>query len=262
MKLFIVSGDKRMLYAKEYLKASGFLVPEYSSFDEGARDTDVFILGTPATRDKKSLFMPVFTADVKALLSFGKPILGGYTNFEDEFVRQSIIDYAQNDAFALENALPSSEGCIEIALNRMPITLLGSHCLVCGYGKFGRTLACKLKLLGANVFASARSQAAFAAMRSDGIIPLDILELADFAERFDLIINTIPHIIISEPFLKKVNRDAVIIEAASSPGGIDLNASHSLGLNVISAPGLPGKSAPKSAGEIIARAIINCLGDL
>ncbi len=262
MKLFIISGDKRMLYAKDYLKSSGFFLPEYSSFEEGAFDADVFILGTPATRDKKNLFLPYYQTDVKSLLAFDKPILGGYSNFDDHFICAKIIDYAKNDAFALENALPSSEGCIEIALRQMPKTLSGSCCLVTGYGKFGRCLARKLKLLDARVFASARSYSAFAAMRADGILPLDNTDIINYAGQFDLIVNTIPHIIMTKPFLEKLNREVVIIEGASDPGGIDTDTAQRLGLNLIPAPGLPGKSAPKSAGEIIARAIINCLGDL
>jgi len=47
------------------------------------------------------------------------------------------------------------------------------------------------------------------------------------------------------------------VELASRPGGFDLAVVERLGLNVIFAPGLPGKTAPVSAGRILAACVEN-----
>jgi dipicolinate synthase subunit A len=50
--------------------------------------------------------------------------------------------------------------------------------------------------------------------------------------------------------------EAIYIELASAPYGIDFPAAKNLGVTVISAPGLPGKAAPRSAGEIMRQVIL------
>jgi dipicolinate synthase subunit A len=49
----------------------------------------------------------------------------------------------------------------------------------------------------------------------------------------------------------KVNKDAVIIDLASSPGGTDFEAAKELGIKASIELSLPGIVAPRTAGEII-----------
>lgn len=50
-----------------------------------------------------------------------------------------------------------------------------------------------------------------------------------------------------------------MIDIASAPYGTDFACARELGLNVIVPGSLPGKTAPKTAGEIIADAILNII---
>jgi len=45
----------------------------------------------------------------------------------------------------------------------------------------------------------------------------------------------------------------VIIDIASAPGGVDYGAAERLGRKAILAPSLPGKVAPRSAGQMLGR---------
>ena len=60
-------------------------------------------------------------------------------------------------------------------------------------------------------------------------------------ERFDLIFNTAPALILDGTRLRETREDCVIIDLASAPGGVDQAAARRLGRQVILAPGLPGK---------------------
>ena len=59
--------------------------------------------------------------------------------------------------------------------------------------------------------------------------------------------------------LSKLRRDTLIIDLASKPGGVDLAEAERLNIKAIHALGLPGKTAPVTAGEIIAESIIDTL---
>ena len=59
--------------------------------------------------------------------------------------------------------------------------------------------------------------------------------------------------------LSKLRRDTLIIDLASKPGGVDLAEAERLNIKTIHALGLPGKTAPVTAGEIIAESIIDTL---
>jgi dipicolinate synthase subunit A len=54
----------------------------------------------------------------------------------------------------------------------------------------------------------------------------------------------------------------LIIELASSPGGVDVCAARELCANVMWAPSLPGKYAPESAGRIICECVLDVLGGI
>ena len=48
-----------------------------------------------------------------------------------------------------------------------------------------------------------------------------------------------------------LGKKTLLIDLASAPGGVDIKAARELGANVIWATSLPGKYAPRSAGEMI-----------
>ena len=52
-----------------------------------------------------------------------------------------------------------------------------------------------------------------------------------------------------------MREDTLVLDLASKPGGLDLDAASALNRRVIWALSLPGKTAPVTAGEIIARTV-------
>ena len=74
---------------------------------------------------------------------------------------------------------------------------------------------------------------------------------------YDLIFNTVPATVFTRDVL--CNTKAVITDLASVPGGVDSDAACELGVKVIRALSLPGKVAPRSAGEIITGSVRDIL---
>ena len=61
--------------------------------------------------------------------------------------------------------------------------------------------------------------------------------------------------------LEKSGRDTLFIDLASRPGGIDFEAAAELGRKAVWALGIPGKTAPVTAGEIVADTIAGILAE-
>ena len=70
----------------------------------------------------------------------------------------------------------------------------------------------------------ARKYADLAMIEGHGYEPLPLDNLKDHIHEFDIIFNTIPSLILDDEILAKVKKDALIIDLASKPGGIDFDA--------------------------------------
>ena len=67
---------------------------------------------------------------------------------------------------------------------------------------------------------------------------------------------------IEPELIEKINRDTLIIDLASAPGGVDFMAAQSKNIKTLWLLSLHGKVAPKTAGLIIKRSIFKILEDL
>ncbi len=81
------------------------------------------------------------------------------------------------------------------------------------------------------------------------------MDLSQEVGKADLIFNTVPSLVLDRVVLDSVNREAVIVDMASSPGGTDFEYASFLGIKALLAPGLPGIVAPKTAGKILAQVL-------
>jgi hypothetical protein len=77
--------------------------------------------------------------------------------------------------------------------------------------------------------------------------------------KYDIIINTVPHIVLNEKRLEYVRNDVLLIDLASNPGGIDKKSVKDKKLKFIWALSLPGKVAPITSAEFIKNTIYNII---
>ena len=161
--------------------------------------------------------------------------------------------YARREEYQIANARLTAEGAA--ALLRPETGLSGAHVLILGYGRIGRLLAREMQKAGSLVTCAARNAAQRAWAQAEGCeaLPLDALSAA--LGGFDVLVNTVPAPVLTEPLLSLVRRDAVLLELASAPGGIDAAAAHERGLRFLRAPGLPAKYDPDAAAKILRDAV-------
>ena len=95
---------------------------------------------------------------------------------------------------------------------------------------------------------------------TEGLTAYALDSLGAQAHSWDVLFNTVPSRVITEEILAAMKKDAVIIELASLPGGVDLHGAAKHGIHMITASGLPGKYSPQSAGRIIADTVADRFG--
>jgi dipicolinate synthase subunit A len=167
----------------------------------------------------------------------------------------SFVELMQRDDVAIYNSIPTVEGAIMMAIQNTNITIHNSNTLVLGLGRVGITLARTLQAIGAQVKVGISDSSDYARAFEMGVTPFYLHELEEYAEEAELIFNTIPAQILTASVLARVRHDAVMIDIASKPGGIDYQYAEKRGLKAILCPSLPGIVAPKTAGRILATTI-------
>lgn len=179
-----------------------------------------------------------------------------------EKMNLQVLQYAENDEIAILNSIPTAEGVLQIALEQLPITIHGCTTVVIGFGRVGITVARVFKALGAKVLVVARRPGLLVRAVEMGCEAFRHEELGLIVRTADLIINTVPAMVIDETILHQTVKTALIIDLASAPGGTDFKSAAEIGIRAMLAPGLPGIVAPKTAGEILAATIPKLILDL
>ncbi|WP_017471934.1 dipicolinate synthase subunit DpsA [Amphibacillus jilinensis] len=186
------------------------------------------------------------------------------TTYLDEAVKENQIKLyplMERDDVAIYNAIPTAEGTILLAIQHMKITLHEANVIILGLGRVGLTVADKFAKLGANVWVGVRSPSDIARANALGFGGFHLDGLTAYTEKCDLLINTIPARIVDKLVLNTLKTDALLIDLASKPGGINFDYARDRGLNTIHALGLPARVAPKTAGEILAKVIDQLITD-
>ncbi len=275
----IIGGDKRQLYCAEAFLKDGYKV-FLGGFDKLKADGD-YIITSPIEAVLRSDFvifpLPCIKGDklnapyssndiyfdeklVKALLQ--KKIFCGrkerLLELSQSLDETLVYDYSKREEFSVLNAVATAEGALEIAMREFEGTINNSRCLVCGYGRIGKVLSDMLSALGADVTVSARKRSDLAWIESKHQKSVHTKSL-DTLKPFDIIFNTVPALVFDSKLLSHIARKAIVIDLASIPGGVDFESAGRMSILAIHALSLPGKAAPKTAGEIIKNTITNML---
>ena len=164
----------------------------------------------------------------------------------------------KDENLVILNAISTVEGTINIAIKETQKNLYKSNILVIGYGRIGKILVDRLNAFKANVYCSARGKD-ITWIDTFGGKSIKYEDLNEQLNKFDIIINTVPVLILDKERLKLLDKDVLLIDIASAPGGIDFNVAQDLKIKTIWELGIPGKIAPLSSAEYIKETIYNIL---
>lgn len=276
LKWCILGGDKREVHFAQALLTQGYDVkvcgipdsdklPNQVVVDdprEAVKDVHVVVCPVTGTDQRGVLRKSTMPVDLTAILpeaSELKILVIGSTNpaVSDAVSRTGarIVESMRDDELAILNSIPSAEGALQIAMENSDFTIHGSKSIVLGLGRTGLTLASTLLAMKSVVHAAARKRQDLARAQALGFIPINFSDLSDVLHEFDLVFNTVPALVLTRDLLAIMKSNAVIVDLASPPGGVDYEAAKKLGVKAILAPALPGLVAPRTAGQILASVI-------
>lgn len=166
------------------------------------------------------------------------------------------INLWEDEALLQENAYLTAEAAVATAMQHTRLAVAGLECAVVGYGRIGRALTEILLNLCARVTVISSKEVKRSAARESGAEAAATEDIAGTLRGKQLIISTPPTMVIDRAVLSKVDPEAMLIDLASPPYGIDLDAARELNLHAWREPGLPGRYCPLSAARAIYNAVL------
>ncbi len=280
---YIAGGDLRSVYlakafAKEGYKTLAFAMEEADLPEEIKRIENIkdfkeaknVILPLPCC-DKEGFLKTSFSQNKILLLDIiknmpeGSTLIGGLLPKDIcTFAKEKGIktfDYYHREEFAVRNAALTAEAAAAKLMEMLSESIASVPVLILGHGRIGRLLSAILKALDAKVTVAARRCSDLAWIRSEGMEPLEFRLIDGEIGRFKAVFNTVPAPVLGREQLMLMDKSAMVIDLASEPGGTDFEAAKELGITAEKALGLPGKFAPKTAGEIVKDTVLNIIAE-
>ena len=264
-------ADKMNIYACRVPGVEGEESVSYcSDISSALCDAYAIVLPLPASLDGEVLNCKgegekIFLEDIIDTLHNDCLLIGGKIpqKIKEYAEKKGIksIDYFESESFQIKNAYTTAEAALNIAMNSLLKNIRGAKIAVTGYGRIAKQLVKLLLSLDAQVTLAARKESDLTWAKLSGCEPLrigDPRSVYELCQGYDIIFNTVPYLLFDEEFLAKVDKKTLLIELASTPGGIDVSAAKRLKSAVLWAASLPGKYAPESAGELVA----DCVKDI
>jgi len=281
-RVAVMGGDARAQVIVEELAATGADVNVTGLPVKLSRKVTIFqnpvdclsginalVLPVPGVNENGLIYAPLseqplsLTEQMVSIMPSGIPVFVGVAGAKlVALLKQKdfrLIELMKLDEIAVYNSIPTAEGAIQMAMEMLPITIHGCTAYVLGFGRTGATLSRLLGAMGAKTRVAARRKEILARITEMNLTPIPFDQLSQSLREADIIFNTVPSMVLTAEILENVSPEAIIIDLASAPGGTDFQAASKLGIKAILAPGLPGRVAPRTAGQILARAILEFL---
>ncbi|MCD8028472.1 MAG: hypothetical protein LUF02_07410 [Erysipelotrichaceae bacterium] len=159
------------------------------------------------------------------------------------------IALLDNEDFIKHNSILTAEGVISYLISHRRFPLYRSQILVTGYGHCGKEIVELLLGLKAQVSVGVRNSKLKNDIESIGCQYMNLSDID--LSMIDILINTIPSVIIEEDLLIKAKKDIMIVDIASYPYGIDHHKALKLNLNSQILPSIPCRYAYGYASKMI-----------
>ena len=241
MKIAIIGGDRRFDMLAERLSGRHDVLRDPAA--EALADMDAVVTPKPTGEIVANL-----SREAQLILHGGKG---------DVPADMRCTDLLGIEEFVQQNAVLTAEGAIFVAMQATVGALTGSRCMVVGYGRIGKALAKMLQGLGAQVVVAARRPEVRLRAQEEGMEGCDTREnaLAGAIALADYVFSTPPALLLTENVLKHVRQGVPVIDLASPPYGVDLDAAKKLGVHAWRESGVPGRYCPGAAAGLMEAAV-------
>lgn len=180
-----------------------------------------------------------------------------------KLAEREVIALMEDENVKKENSIPTVEGIIGDLIFYTEHTINRSRILVLGYGNIGKPLVETLTFLGAEVTIGVILEEDYRLLKDKNkkiILTNNQKEMSETLKEIDIVVNTVPSLIIDKTYLEVINKNCYILDIASYPHGIDFAYANEKGIKNKLLLGIPSIVAPKTTGLILAKKIKSMLG--
>lgn len=259
----IFAGDMRQRYICTFLGKAGYDPTYLYNFQE----SKTYVIPVPFTKDNITVNAafkePLLINDFLGSIKEGDILFGG--NIPKQSIELlsnknvTFYDFLKDDEIVWDNAYLTAEGLLSQIISSTPFSLKSKKILIIGYGRCGSLIAKLISPLCNTVYIYDHTPKHLYELKTNGFTPLKHDEIIYYMKDFDVIINTVPSKELNESHYNAAKKSCHFYEIASKPFGLDNDIISKHNLNLITCPGIPGKTSPETAGEIISKYIIRHL---
>ena len=233
--IFYCAGNSRaLIYAAAFLMEEGAVFVPYPD-----HTVTHLLLPVPSFEADGSIKGGGDLTDILSKLSKTVTVIGGNLH-RPELSEYDVVDLLADPQYLARNANITAHCTLELALEKLPVTLEKCPVLIIGWGRIGKCLAKLLHGMGACITVAARKESRRVMIDALGYKSCSMEEI--HTENYRLIINTVPAMV-----LPVTSGTGLKIDLASVPG--------MKGRDILHAKGLPALLAPESSGALIAQTI-------
>ena len=260
VQVFGMENEKEILKEKEIKKCKDL----QSTID----NSDVIIGSIPFLKSNGEMYATFSDEHIKIEDFIKKQhkdkifIAGGITKHAKEELEKCyarVVDIMEREELVILNTIATAEGAIDVAIQNTDKVLHGSKVLILGFGRVGKIVASKFNALSCKVTCAARKDSDFAWIKAYGYEAVNIYKLKKDLKQYDIIINTVPKMIIDRNEMQYMKSNVLLVDLASTPGGVNSEDAQKMKLKFVWALALPGKIAPLTSAEFIKETIYNVL---
>lgn len=227
------ADDSRMIFVRSYLEDNGYIY---------VKDVD----------DADFVILPVLTKPYMFKGLENKTVFHGLAKNNPGF------NYMENENYVLKNAILTAEGAVTFIELETDYSLNNASVLITGYGRIAKALHKILKAYGSKVTVCSRSNVSKTEAVFNGAHHIDFEGLKKMAD-YDIVINTVPHIVFTKAELSSLDKNVLLLDLASFPGGIDTLVADSLKLKQLNGRAMPSKYTSRTAGICIGEAVLEMI---
>lgn len=264
INMFLEEGNKIITYAfdsaEDLINADDKKKSKIfaKSIEEAINFSDNIIFAMPFQNDSEKVISTFSLEQIefKEIIPLlkNKNIFAG--NLSEETINvlekqnTTINNLNENNEIKISNALITAEAAIGIIAADSNKTINGMKILVLGFGRLGKMVAKSFSSLNAKVTVEARKDADLAWINAYGYNALNLENLTENIHKYDIIINTVPFMLLDKERIEKLKKDVFVLDLADERG-IDTKEARKRNIKNLWALSLPAKNAPYSYAESI-----------
>ena len=247
--ILFISDDLRDKYAKLYLRKMGYEIIDYYIAN---KNIDYIVLPLNGVKQDQLFEYLVKENTNKIYIVYQ---INDYMLELKEKYKLKFLELKNDNMFTLINSISISEAVIKYSIEILPIVLKTANILILGYDNSSVELAKDYLHFSNKLLVAISKENIKEELDKIHVKNIDINELKEYIEGYDLIINTIPSLIIDEELLHYISPSSYILDISSSLNGVDYDKAKDYGVHAFPLTSLALEYAPKSCGIEYGKAI-------